>query len=184
MHSHCIKNIKKAHTSTRVVGATGRRLSRKTGWMFFSLIPQREKGNERGFVCFGFTAASSYHRTQPCKSHIVLPAVLHSKAITLCPVLRHLLFFYWNLEGLEYRVLAQPKILCDLRGRPFQIIKTVPDKVAYAPQYNEPTIIQATHQVWPEWLKTKHDTTWPPDYLHITNIQGQTTYPLFLLKED
>lgn len=77
MHTLCIMNIKKVQTSTSVVGAAGRRLSRERGWMFFSFLPQREKGHEQEVVCYGFSV-TSYHRTS-------------FKAITMCSLRQELL---------------------------------------------------------------------------------------------
>lgn len=76
MHSYCMKYIKKAQTSTRVVGATGRRLSwKKRVYVFFLLSPHREKGEISKRLWGFFTATPSYHRTQPCKSYHVPSSV-------------------------------------------------------------------------------------------------------------
>lgn len=77
MHSYCMKYIKKAQTSTRVVGATGRRLSwKKRVYGFFPpLTTQRERRNKQKLVGVFFTATPSYHRTQPCKSYHVPSSV-------------------------------------------------------------------------------------------------------------
>lgn len=103
MHSFCVKNIKKS--AERHKRGWGRWAEPKQrGWMFSTLplhhIPQRGTGNEKELVCGAFVVTRSYRRTQPWKSHNVLPLVLlHSKAITLCPILRRQLYLLncWHL---------------------------------------------------------------------------------------
>lgn len=68
----------------------------KRGWGHWAETKQKERVDvfltpQGELVCFGFIA-TSYHRTRPCKSHNVVPAAF--KAITLCSVLRHRLFFH------------------------------------------------------------------------------------------
>lgn len=131
MHSHCMMNIKKPQTSTSVVGAAGRGLSRKGGWMFFSLMQHREKGNEQEYVLFsskllrttGHAAqkvvSSSLQFYIPRLSHCVLPWDINFSFLEKLK----LIFFFFKKQ--EYTSLGKKLF----RGRSSQTLKTLQFKI-------------------------------------------------------
>lgn len=103
MHSYCMKYIKKAQTSTRVVGATGRRLSWKKrvyGVFFFPLTTQRERRNKQTLVG-GFSLRLLHITGHSLVKVIMYPPVLHPRAITPPSVLQRL-FSHWTNTLIYY----------------------------------------------------------------------------------
>lgn len=101
MHSYCMKYIKKAQTSTRVVGATGRRLSwKKRVYVFFFLSPHREKG-EISKRLWGFSLRLLHITGHSLVKVIMYPPVLHPRAITPPSVLQRL-FSHWTNTLIYY----------------------------------------------------------------------------------
>lgn len=111
MHSLCIKNIKKAQTSTSHSWGHWAETKQKEGGCF-SLSYHRERGKKKGKWVSVLVSLQLLHTTghRPCISHSVFPAAsLHSKAITLSSVLKHQLFTenLHNDSGLSHLILMK-----------------------------------------------------------------------------